>query len=87
VYSFGVLLLEVAMGEMPVEVQVIGGLFSNTLVSAARESYGRGSVLEMERVLLVILLCVQQDCRDRPEIRIAVNMLSDLSQPVPRVRY
>jgi interleukin-1 receptor-associated kinase 1 len=100
VYSFGVLLLEVAMGEMPVEVQVTGGLFSNTLVSAARESYGRGSVLEMadarlngdfdegemERVLLVGLLCVQQDRRDRPEIRIAVNMLSDLSHQVPQVR-
>jgi hypothetical protein len=40
---------------------------------------------QMERVLFVGLLCVQQQRRDHPEIRTAVN-LSDLSHPVPQVR-
>lgn len=100
IYSFGVLLLEIATGLMPTEVAGPGGLLSNTLISTVRESYGRGSVLEMadrrlngdfdegemERVLLVGLLCVQQDRRHRPEIRIAVNMLSNLKLPSPRIR-
>lgn len=100
IYSFGVLLLEIATGLMPTEVAGSGGLLSNTLISTVRESYGRGSVLEMadrrlngdfdegemERVLLVGLLCVQQDRRHRPEIRIAVNMLSNLKLPSPRIR-
>lgn len=95
VYSFGVLLLEVATGTRP---QVRSG---NDLVNAVRESYGKGEVLmmadtrlnddfdrnQMERVLLVGLLCVQQDRPNRPEIRDAVYWLSNLSvhPPVPPV--
>ncbi|CAN6343739.1 unnamed protein product [Urochloa humidicola] len=48
-YSFGVLLLEIAAGVKPAEVQVAagGGHLSNTLVETVRESYARGAVLEM----------------------------------------
>jgi interleukin-1 receptor-associated kinase 1 len=105
-YSFGVLLLEIATGLKPAEVQDPGGLLplgigKNTLVTAVRESYAKGEVLkmaderlngdfdegesEMERVLVVGLLCVQQQHRDRPEIRHAVNLLSDLSHPVAQI--
>lgn len=83
-YSFGVLLLEVATGLKPAEVVVqqqgAGGLLSNTLISAVQESYAKGELLQMaderlngdfderqmERVLLVGLLCVQQLAPPRP---------------------
>ncbi|CAN6352312.1 unnamed protein product [Urochloa humidicola] len=100
-YSFGVLLLEIAAGVKPAEVQVAGagGHLSNTLVEAVRESYARGAVLEMadkrlegnfnksqmERVLAVGRLCVQLERQHRPSIKRAVNLLSDLSLPVPQV--
>ncbi|CAN6361770.1 unnamed protein product [Urochloa humidicola] len=100
-YSFGVLLLEIAAGVKPAEVQVAagGGHLSNTLVETVRESYARGAVLEMadkrlegnfnksqmERVLAVGRLCVQLERQHRPSIKKAVNLLSDLSLPVPQV--
>jgi hypothetical protein len=43
-YSFGVLMLEIATGLKPAEVQGPGGL-SNTLVNAVRESYDKGEIL------------------------------------------
>lgn len=94
VYSCGVLLLEVTTGKMPeATVQGAGGLLSNTLVNTARESYANGEVLgmadewlngnfdesQMERVLVVGLLCVQQQREDRQKIKNA-NLLSDLSE-------
>jgi interleukin-1 receptor-associated kinase 1 len=86
--------------EVVVQQQGAGGLLSNTLISAVQESYAKGELLQMaderlngdfderqmERVLLVGLLCVQQHRRDRPEIRTAVNLLSDLNYPVPQFR-
>ncbi|CAL4897918.1 unnamed protein product [Urochloa decumbens] len=100
-YSFGVLLLEIAAGVKPAEVQVAagGGHLSNTLVETVRESYARGAVLEMadkrlegnfnksqmERVLAVGRLCIQLERQHRPSIKKAVNLLSDLSLPVPQV--
>ncbi|XP_062230093.1 L-type lectin-domain containing receptor kinase IX.2-like [Phragmites australis] len=98
-YSFGVLLLEVATGKDPAVLW--DELGSNTLVNAVRESDRRGAVLEMaderlngdfdkrqmERVLVVGLRCVQLDREDRPEIRRAINWLSNLSDPVPQVLY
>jgi len=94
-YSFGVLLLEVATGLMP-KVKAAG--LPNALVDAVRKSYSKGTVLEMaderlegnfdkgqmERVLVVGLLCVRQDRSERPGIRDAINFLSDLSHPIPQ---
>jgi interleukin-1 receptor-associated kinase 1 len=42
-----VLLLEIATGLKPAEVQGPGGLLSNTLVNAVRESYDKGEILQM----------------------------------------
>jgi interleukin-1 receptor-associated kinase 1 len=98
-YSFGVLLLEIAAGVKPaVQRAPPGGqhLSTNTLVEAVREAYARGAVLDMadkrlsgnfdssqmERVLAVGLLCVELERRHRPNIKRAVNLLSDLSLPV-----
>jgi interleukin-1 receptor-associated kinase 1 len=99
VYSFGVLLLEIATGRRPVAVQGTGGLLSNTLVNAVRESKAKGDVLgmadkrldgdfdksQMERVLVVGLLCVLQQREHRPKIRDAVNLLSDT--PISAIPY
>ncbi|CAN6180940.1 unnamed protein product [Urochloa humidicola] len=98
-YSFGVLLLEIATGLKPIEVQGSGGLLSNKLVNDVREAYDMGELLQkadkrlngefdkgqMERVLVVGLLCVQEEREHRPKIRNAVNLLSDLSHPVPQI--
>ncbi|TVU11470.1 hypothetical protein EJB05_45058 [Eragrostis curvula] len=95
-YSFGVLLLEVATGTKPVTLpDQEKGYPTNTLVNVVRRSYGIGAVLEMadkrlngdfdraqmERVLLVGLLCVHEDRQNRPGIRDAVNLLSNLGHP------
>jgi serine/threonine protein kinase len=100
IYSFGVLLLEVATGEEPVVVpDEESGLFPNTLVDAVRRSYARGAVLEMaddrlngefdmaqmERVLRVGLLCVQEDRGSRPGIKDVLNLLSNIKHPLPQV--
>ncbi|KAK3124646.1 hypothetical protein QOZ80_7BG0589860 [Eleusine coracana subsp. coracana] len=99
-YSFGVLLLEIATGKTPSLLQGEEGILSNSLVDAVRESYNNNKVREMaderlcgefdesqmERVLVVGLLCSQRNRQDRPEIREAVNLLSNLSHPVPQLR-
>ncbi|XP_034594804.1 L-type lectin-domain containing receptor kinase IX.1 [Setaria viridis] len=97
-YSFGVLLLlEIAAGMKPDLVQgAARGDLSNTLVEAVRESYARGAVLDMadkrlkgnfnssqmELVLAVGRLCVELERQHRPNIKRAVNLLSDLSLPL-----
>ena len=45
-YSFGVLLLEIATGKDPTALREQAGL-PNALVNAARASYGKGAVLEL----------------------------------------
>ncbi|RCV28834.1 hypothetical protein SETIT_5G434500v2 [Setaria italica] len=97
-YSFGVLLLEIATGKRPRVPRDDEELsLRNALVDAVRESYGKGAVLEMadarlngdfderqmERVMLVGLLCVNQDRGNRLGIREAVNLLSNLRHPLP----
>ncbi|GJM92022.1 hypothetical protein PR202_ga08448 [Eleusine coracana subsp. coracana] len=92
------LLLEVATGKEPVVVPDQGnGLPPNTLVNAVRRSYAQSAVLEMadgrlngnfdrvqmERVLLVGLLCVHEDPESRPGIKDAINMLLNVGHPVP----
>ncbi|OEL30445.1 hypothetical protein BAE44_0008536 [Dichanthelium oligosanthes] len=95
------LLLEIAAGEKPTEVQGTGGHLSNTLVKAVQESYGMcaSAILEMadarlngdfdrsqmECVLLVGLLRVHQDRRNRLVIRDAIGLLRNLTHPVPEV--
>ncbi|GJN10050.1 hypothetical protein PR202_ga28109 [Eleusine coracana subsp. coracana] len=99
-YSFGVLLLEIATGKIPSLLQGEESILSNSLVDAVRESYNNNKVLEMaderlcgefdkcqmERVLVVGLLCSQRNRQDRPEIREAVDLLSNLSHPAPQLR-
>jgi interleukin-1 receptor-associated kinase 1 len=94
-YSFGVLLLELATGTQPTVSQGPG---PGALLNGIRRSYHRGEVLtmadrrlegkfdkiQMQRVLVVGLLCTQQG-NHRPDIRKAVNYLSNLDHPVPEV--
>uniref|UniRef100_K3ZM87 non-specific serine/threonine protein kinase n=1 Tax=Setaria italica TaxID=4555 RepID=K3ZM87_SETIT len=98
-YSFGVLLLEVATGKRSQASLDPEKGFPNSLTSTVRESYHKGHVVEMAdarlngdfdksqmaRVLTVGLLCVQLDRALRPEIREAINMLSNPSHPVPQL--
>lgn len=98
-YSFGVLLLEIATGRRPSLLQGEGGVLSNSLVDAVRGSYDNDRIIEMaderlrgefdesqmKRVLIVGLLCTQRNRQDRPEIREAVNLLSNLNNPVPQL--
>ncbi|CAL4945816.1 unnamed protein product [Urochloa decumbens] len=91
VYSFGVLLLEMATGKKLDVVQD-----ARDLVRTVQECYDRGKVLEAvdnrlngfhegqaKRMLVVGLLCVQSERRDRPEITNVIKLLSDLSHPLP----
>lgn len=95
IYSFGVVLLEVACGRQPVVV-----LLDNTihLIRRVLELYRRQVILdavdprlsgdfnglEMERVLLVGLWCTQHDQSLRPSIRQAISALR-FEAPLPTV--
>ncbi|KAJ1254023.1 hypothetical protein BS78_K132900 [Paspalum vaginatum] len=98
-YSFGVLLLEMATGKDPAAMrESLSRQYA--LVEAVQESYRRGRVLEMaderlngkydewqmERALVVGLLCVQAHRRDRPTIKEAIALLSYPTHAVPAVR-
>nr|XP_020183937.1 L-type lectin-domain containing receptor kinase IX.1-like [Aegilops tauschii subsp. strangulata] len=96
-YSYGVLLLEIACGQMP--VVVLPKTNNSSLVHISRqvwELYGEGAVLdaadrrlegefdqrEMEAVLVVGLWCVHPDRTVRPSARQAVNALP-FEAPLP----
>ncbi|OEL36835.1 L-type lectin-domain containing receptor kinase IX.1 [Dichanthelium oligosanthes] len=93
-YSFGVLLLEVACGRRPVVVLPDDAVIH--LAQRLSELHGRGMVLhaadprlngefdakEMECVLVVGLWCTQQDWSMRPSIRQAVSALR-FEAPLP----
>ncbi|KAM0850821.1 hypothetical protein ACQ4PT_052825 [Festuca glaucescens] len=78
VYSFGVVLLEMVCGERP----AMQNGNKNTLVEKVRECHGRNAILEaadtrlrgpqsdlsVKRLLMLGLLCVQQDPKARPHI-------------------
>ena len=86
-YSFGVLLLEVACGRRPALVLEDADVIH--LVKWVWDFYGRGAILdaaderlrgefdgrEMERVMVVGLWCAHPDRSVRPSIRQAVNVL------------
>lgn len=88
IYSFGVVLLEIACGRRPV---LVAEQEEDTvhLAQWVWDSYGRGRILdaadarlrgdfdarEMECVMLVGLWCSQLDLKLRPSVRQAVNVL------------
>ncbi|XBI51706.1 hypothetical protein VPH35_034191 [Triticum aestivum] len=94
IYSFGLVLLEVATGVRP----VVPGRASNrnNLIAAVRESYSRDAILEMldermrgdleqwrwqmERVMSTGLMCVEQEREKRPSIKDVINLLSKHEQ-------
>ncbi|XP_037437684.1 cysteine-rich receptor-like protein kinase 25 [Triticum dicoccoides] len=97
IYSFGVVLLEIACGRAPavaVDDDDDGAVIH--LLQWVRESYGRGAILEaadarldgkfdekeMERVMVVGLWCGHPDPSLRPSIRQAVSVLR-LEAPLP----
>ncbi|XP_037439404.1 L-type lectin-domain containing receptor kinase IX.1-like [Triticum dicoccoides] len=93
-YSFGVVLLEVACGRRPTLIQEDGDIVH--LVQWVWGLYGRGSVLnaaderlrgefdgeQMERVMVLGLWCGHPDRGMRPSIRQAVSMLRS-EAPLP----
>ncbi|KAE8803936.1 L-type lectin-domain containing receptor kinase IX.1 [Hordeum vulgare] len=93
-YSFGVVLLEVASGQRPTLVQEDGDVIH--LVQWVWELYGRGLILDaadkrlsgefegrkMERVMVVGLWCAHPDRGMRPSIRQAMNALR-FEAPLP----
>ncbi|XP_028184943.1 L-type lectin-domain containing receptor kinase S.6 [Glycine soja] len=100
VYSFGVVVLEVATGRKPVEddgtvvVDFVWGLWGKRkLIEAADPRLmGKFDEKEMERMLLVGLLCVHPDYEKRPRVREATRILKKeaplplLPTSKPRVR-
>ncbi|KAM3372824.1 hypothetical protein ACQJBY_019622 [Aegilops geniculata] len=99
IYSFGLVLLEVATGVRP----VVPGRASNrnNLIAAIRESYSRDAILEMldermrgeleqwrwqmERVMVTGLMCVEQERDKRPSIKDVINLLSKHEQSLTSV--
>jgi interleukin-1 receptor-associated kinase 1 len=99
IYSFGVLLLEIACGIRPACRQDQGRNNANTLVQKARMCYARGALLDavderldgnfvtaqVQLVMRVGLLCVQDGSSTRPNCRQVLNYLSGtVPPPSPR---
>nr|KYP74819.1 Lectin-domain containing receptor kinase A4.2 [Cajanus cajan] len=90
VYSFGVVVLEVATGRKPVEddgtvvADYVWSLWEKRrLIEAADPRLmGKFDALEMERMLLVGLLCVHPDYEKRPRVREAARILKK-EAPLP----
>ncbi|KAK7319521.1 hypothetical protein RJT34_04243 [Clitoria ternatea] len=94
IYSFGVVLLEIASGRKPVELGAMEGQI--TVVEWVWELYGLGRFLEaadpnlcgafdeqqMERLVVVGLWCVHPDYSFRPSIRQVIQMLK-FESPLP----
>ncbi|BAT03627.1 L-type lectin-domain containing receptor kinase IX.1 isoform X1 [Oryza sativa Japonica Group] len=94
VYSFGIVLLEVACGRRPMSLldSQKNGIFR--LVEWAWDLYGKGDILmaaderlngdydaaEMERVIVIGLWCAHPDPNARPSIRNAMAMLQSGGQ-------
>uniref|UniRef100_A0A5B7BZ38 non-specific serine/threonine protein kinase n=1 Tax=Davidia involucrata TaxID=16924 RepID=A0A5B7BZ38_DAVIN len=95
VFSYGVVMLEVACGKRPIEkeqnsqkmvnlVDWVWGLFSEgKIVEAADERLnGEFKVEEMKKLLLVGLSCANPDSMARPSIRRVLQILNNEAEPV-----
>ncbi|CAD6212250.1 unnamed protein product [Miscanthus lutarioriparius] len=99
VYSFGVLLLELASGRPPILRGEHQDRDRVNLVWWVWKLYGRGALLDaadpglhgefdadqMERALIVGLWCVHEDYRDRPSMNQAMTALRHLEDPPPQL--
>lgn len=87
VYSFWVVVLEVGTGRKPVEddgtvvVDYVWNLWEKRkLIEAADPRLmGKFDALEMEKMLMVGLLCVHPDYEKRPRVRDAARILKGTS--------
>ncbi|XP_054789864.1 L-type lectin-domain containing receptor kinase S.6 [Prosopis cineraria] len=90
VYSFGVVVLEVATGRKPVDddgtvvVDYVWKMWERRKLVEAGDPrlIGKFDVREMERMLMVGLLCVHPDHENRPRVRDAARILKG-EAPVP----
>ncbi|GJM99038.1 hypothetical protein PR202_ga16099 [Eleusine coracana subsp. coracana] len=96
VYSFSIVLLEIACGRLPIILQQDA---PTSLVNLVWELYEMGAILdaadarlnrefnrgEMERLLLVGLWGAHPDYRQRPSIREAVKSLNFTAIPMPNI--
>lgn len=97
VYSFGIVLLEIACGKRPASRQLPNG--ASSLLAWVRDLYDQGKILDaadqrlngefnqqqMERVIVMGLCCSHQDPIQRPSIVQAMDVLrsADAELPVP----
>lgn len=96
IYSFGVVLLEVSCGRRPVVTLPDGSMIhlaqrvselyecGRILDAADQQLNGEFNVEEMERVMVVGLLCTCHDRGIRPSIRQAINVLR-FEAPLPNL--
>ncbi|XP_028800445.1 L-type lectin-domain containing receptor kinase S.6 [Neltuma alba] len=90
VYSFGIVMLEVATGRKPVEddgtviVDYTWKMWEkrNLVEAGDPRLMGKFDVQEMERMLMVGLICVHPDHENRPRVRDAVRILKG-EAPLP----
>lgn len=101
VFSYGVVILEVACGRRPIEkdtdsqkmmnlVDWVWGLYSqgNILEAADKRLNREFKEEEMRKLLLVGLSCANPDCNVRPSMRRVLQILNDEAEPllVPRMK-
>ncbi|GAB2279810.1 Probable L-type lectin-domain containing receptor kinase S.7 [Dionaea muscipula] len=96
VFSFGVVVLEVACGRRPIEreseknqkmvnlVDWVWGLHyeGKTIEAADTRLSGEFDKEEMKRLLLVGLSCANPDCKERPSMRRVLQILNNEAEPV-----
>ncbi|KAL0443275.1 UNVERIFIED_CONTAM: putative L-type lectin-domain containing receptor kinase S.7 [Sesamum latifolium] len=101
VFSYGVVLLELASGRKPIErdtesekmvnlVDWVWSLYSegNIIAAADKRMNGEFEVAEMKKLLLVGLSCANPDGLERPSMRRVFQILNNEAEPsvVPRVK-
>ncbi|XP_030509781.2 probable L-type lectin-domain containing receptor kinase S.7 isoform X1 [Cannabis sativa] len=101
VFSFGVVILEVACGRRPIEREIdtqkmvnlvdwVWGLYSEGKIIEAADKRLNGEFKEeeMRKLLLVGLSCANPDSNERPTMRRVLQILSNEAEPmeVPRIK-